>query len=675
MLVEIADLVAAGCGNYQAIKKNFQRNGNSSYEGKKVFLPLSEISENNKAQLHGKFGDLYKYAATGHIRKLLTYDHAAAVFFSEYEKPNGDRLTCEQMEQCLLSAKWLTFLSKNLKEYKKLGFKTLADFINTCIELIKADNCGLPGTYRNIMTAIERFQKEGYISLISGKEGNNNAKKIGADAEQWLIAQFALPTKIQIPALTNLYNQECLKRMCLNGNVVTTTSKGAIKCSNGWSPLSEARVEQILYTPENKRVWMIGRDGAQVAKEKFRYLMKTEMPRWRDALWLSDGTGLNYKIAGGILQQNLYKVIDVFSEVILGFDISPSEDHVSQYMAFKMAFKTSMARPYELRYDNQGGHKKLVAQGLFDKLAKLHFNTQPYNGNSKTIENINGRFQQYTMRQDWFYNGQNRTAKTQRAKANMEFIAENQKQLPTLSEVKAIVAKRVAEWNNAPHPKFPGVSRLEVYHNSVNPEHTPIDDMSMIDLFWLETKCQYRNSGIKIEYTANTADGKKEKRKYEFEVLKNGMPDAEFLRKYTTQDFVVKYDPADFSYVRLYIRDQSGLRFVDIAEPRITVDYASQDARPGSRKLLSELLEFQKQQMEEAKAELQAIREKTGVTPEKLIRDSRRELDELMGFVEPAPYNEDGQPLVPVSNQSFGQYLKTNDSHDFNEWDDVYSKM
>jgi hypothetical protein len=668
-------MVAAGCGIANTLRVNAQRTNKSIKDGGKVYMALNDLNENHKAQLTAKFGDLYEYASNEAIRKQLRYDHNAAVFYADYRKPNGDSLTTQQIEGYTQAAKWLSFLNANLKSYKAFGFKTLSSFIEACIKIIKADNCPLPGTYRNLMAAIDRYQKEGYISLISGREGNSNAKKIGAEAEQWLIAQFALPIKIQIPALTTQYNQECLKRMCLNGNVVTTTASGAVKCSNGWSPLSEERIEQILYSPENKRIWMIGRDGAHVAKEKFRYLMKTEMPKWRDSLWLSDGTGLNYKIAGGVLQQNLYKVIDVFSEVILGYDVSPSEDHVSQYMAFKMAFKTSQARPYELRYDNQGGHKKLVSQGLFDKLAKLHFNTQPYNGNSKTIEGINSRFQQYVMRNDWFYNGQNRTAKTQRAKANMEFLMENQKALPSLAEAKLILAQRVAEWNNAPHPKFHGLSRLEVYHASVNPEHTPIDDLSMIDLFWLETKCQYRNSGIAIQYTTNTADGKKEKRKYEFEVLKDGMPDADFLRKYTTQDFVVKFDPADFSYVRLYIREQNGLRFVDIAEPRITVDYATQDARPGSRKLLTELLDFQRSQMAEAKAQLTAIREATGITPEKLIDKTRRELDELMGLVEPAPYNEDGEPLVPVSNNSLGQFFKTNDSHDFNEWDDVYSKI
>ena len=62
-------------------------------------------------------------------------------------------------------------------------------------------------------------------------------------------------------------------------------------------------------------------------------------------------------------------MVDAYSEVLLGYYISDNEDYIAQYHAFRMAIQTSRYKPYEIVCDNQGGHKKNAALGLFSKIS------------------------------------------------------------------------------------------------------------------------------------------------------------------------------------------------------------------------------------------------------------------------------------------------------------------
>ena len=114
--------------------------------------------------------------------------------------------------------------------------------------------------------------------------------------------------------------------------------------------------------------------------------------------------------------------------------------------------KTSGHKPYEIRFDNQGGHGKLKNGHFFEQMAHLAIATQPYNGKSKTIESIFGRFQSGYLHRDWFFTGQNITAKKAESRQNMEFILKNAVSLPTLEAIKRVYVQRRMEWNEATHP-------------------------------------------------------------------------------------------------------------------------------------------------------------------------------------------------------------------------------
>lgn len=227
-------------------------------------------------------------------------------------------------------------------------------------------------------------------------------------------------------------------------------------------------------------------------------------------------------------------------------------------------------RPNEIRYDNQGGHKKLASGDFFGKLAHLNIPTAPYNGKSKTIESAFGRFQAQFLHRDWYFTGQNITTKRNESRENYEFIMANKNNLPTLDEIKKRYAQRREEWNNAEHFDT-GIPRIRMYEESVNNATTKVGVLEMIDMFGVIDP-------VPNTYTASGITKTVKKRDYRWEVLtSDGMPDFDFLRENVDRKFHVGYDLNDMSIVALYTKDAKGYRFMTYAQKYIEIHRAKDE--------------------------------------------------------------------------------------------------
>lgn len=421
------------------------------------------------------------------------------------------------------------------------------------------------------MSEWEAARKEGgsldaaYATMISKKIGNGNTTKITEAAGRWIIAH----KRCRIPVYTDrqlfdLYNENCEK--------------------NGWKPLkSVASITQFLNDPKNIQLWHDAVHGELATSQLFNRRHSTELPSMRDSVWYGDGTKLNlyYKDADGkVATTSVYEIIDAYSEVLLGYWVSDTEDYEAQYKSFRMAVQRSGHFPYEFVHDNQGGHKKANSAGLFDKSAHIHRSTKPYNGASKTIESIFGRFQAEVLHKHWNFTGQNVTAKRDTSKPNLEFIAANKALLPTRDELLAIYAKAREEWNTLPHPAT-GESRLAMYEASQNPQTEMVTEAAMVETFWCQTRQEVRftSQGITIQVNG---------RELQYEVFSEpGVPDHAWRREHTLQSFVVRYDPENLGSIRLYAKDKSGaLRFERVASTYMTIHRGIQEQTDGEAKFI-----------------------------------------------------------------------------------------
>lgn len=569
-----------------------------------TYSSLPERFQTRFEAIHGKPEQILEQQRME--KKVLQIDKAARDFYMTHILPNGKTLVDTKVEEYTINASVLglvlTALNERVSKVKALGGGIPKDLWHKALELSESYrndyNHTLPDKLRGFREKLNAYKHDKYIALISGKDGNENTLKITDEAGDQIIAL----KRSKMPVYTN-------SQLFVKYNEIAQ--------EKGWKLLKSVKSLVVyLERPEVKRRWYDAVHGELAAHQKYTRKHKTELPSMRDALWYADGTKLNlyYKAYDekGKLQvrtTQVYEVMDAFSETLLGYFISDSENYEAQYNSFRMAIKTAGHRPYEIVTDNQGGHKKLEATQFFERICHVFRFTAPYSGQSKTIESTFGRFQAEILHQDWRFTGQNITTKRETSRPNLEFIEANKENLYTLEELKVAYAKAREAWNNAKHPAT-GVGRFEMYQKSVNPDTTEVDQLDMIEMFWLTTQkpSTFTASGITIEVN---------KKKYTYEVLDGDkIPDLKFRRQHTFRQFYVMYDPLDMTQVRLYTKETNGMRYIATAEPYVEIHRAIQEQKPGEMEFIRKMDALNKQERVNLQLEAAELEMNYGVAPE-----------------------------------------------------------
>jgi hypothetical protein len=622
---------------------------NDPADNRKVLIEFDALKDKYKELVKTTYGEPAEYIANEWILNYYERDAKAFVYYSAYQLPNGKGLPSNHIETYTLAASTLNMINRITKGDGKQALSTVGitkqQLWAAFLKYIKANSIDLPGDYSRLTVKLREFAgKDGkgfndgqpdYDLLISKKFCNQNTRVIKQEAGEWLIARYAA-TMMQIPQLWVEYNIECVNK--------------------GWEPLrSHEAVRLWLEQPENKRLWEMRRRGKNYVSKKYAYQSKRNWVQWRDSLWLSDGTKLNLYYqrptvtkAGNITMMkaaklNVYEVIDAHSEILLGHYLGESaEDYTAQYNAYRAAIQFSQHKPYECRYDNQGGHKKLESSSFLKKLSHITHRTMPYNPASKTIENIFGRFQRQFLSKLWFFTGMNITASSPDSRINEDYINANLKNLPTREEVAIIYEEYRNKWNNAPHPKHPEKSRMQVYLESKNPDAKPVDYLEMVELFWMQhpKPARYENSGISFQINGEV---------YEYEVLRENEPDSEFRTKYMDTYFSVKYDPNNYSYIRLYEDTPTGLRYIAIAQPRITVPYGKQGATPEELARVNKNIAIKKAEVAKWEQEITIIETNTGISKQSLIDEEVQQRNRQPVYAH-VQHVSTGQQMKEISN-------------------------
>lgn len=583
--VTFAELVTQGGilsePNYKKkVKEKKIRVVQSGGNGRKVLIdyvslyrPIKEAYDIKYPEAEKELKEQIKKESMSDV--LRTDSKAIEYYRDKFTLTDGSSLTDVKQAEYVLNAQVMNEMirvdgemrsrhSKNGYSHPKDVWETV---LGTCEKLRENYKHTLPMNAARLREKYNAYKKHGYEVLVSRKNGNQTARKIGA-----MEARLLLKLKrSKFPIYTDYQIFEEYNRLALISQQEAELSGNFTKALNPIKSMTTLR--NYLNEPAVMPLWFSAVYGMQKWKSKYSSLMKTQLPQMRDALWYSDGTKLNlyYKNADNkMCTTSVYEVMDAYSETFLGYDIAPHETFDNQYRALRNAVEFAGVRPYEIVTDNQGGHSKLAAQGFFDKIAILHKPTMPYNGQSKTIESAFGRLQQQILHKIWYFTGQNVVAKKLNSKPNIEFIEQNAYALPTLEEVKEIYRQCREEWNNAAHPST-GISRVDMYRMSENPETTPVQKVDIIQMFWLTSanEVTYTNSGLKIEIN---------KQKYEYEVYgEDGLRNEEWALRNIGRKFRVMYDPMDMTGVELWEVTASGLKYSMKATPRVVISRATQE--------------------------------------------------------------------------------------------------
>lgn len=592
--------------------------------GRKGLIEWSTIPESLREPIISKHGDPYSVDVVDRIISRLNEDEKASATFAKEE------LTESQSLQYYTEAKILNLWGELLDEYtirrrNNPSFRTSSAKKEICegiqqLKTITYPNSNtlrfphkLPSNPRALDRKYREYKSKGYESLIHKGTGNSNRNKIGAKNGDWILGFYSLPHKPTVTTLHEAYQQ--------------------IAAENGWPKLTYNTIYKWLQEPTQKKKWSLARQGEEFYKKQFGHKISRDRSGWFPNAYLAiDGSkldwihfeeGATYNMAAKL---KIDVVFDVYSERILGYYCGDEHENFTQHFkAIKMALNETQVKPTLITYDNQGGHKTQPMQELYNRIVTQKGGTHyPHRANehSSPVEGLFSRFQQQMLNQIWWSDKQAINVRKEDSRPNMDFVRENRHKLKSKEYLIEAFDYYVQKWNEAPHPKFKDQSRNEVANHSCPIELDPVTQLDFISLFWITSKDP-------LTYTSTGFMPMIRGEKYHFEVYDaEGNVDLDFRDMYTGCKFFYQYDPDQLdSYIRLHLRLPNGnMKYIADAQPIKKVKTIPALMTPEDHQHKNRMIKVRDQEKARIEQEIEGIRSRTNLTPEKLIEDQELEL-------------------------------------------------
>lgn len=603
LYLEIQDLVAADVSRATVITaKSRNRTGwefLDAPDGQGFLVRWDTLNESAAAKVERRWGD----PRQEYISRCLDEMVRELPRVSAYLRQHYGDLPSKARLDAYGKAQWLDVfvrLKPADRAHLQIGSRSAAAAVVR--HAAARHKVGLPSSYSAFLSKARAFVAKDYEDLVDRRLGNSNAVKLDGDALEWVIALYAQPNKPSVKTVAGMYAQ--------------------IARDRGWPEVSYWSIYRAIKA--NEPMWYETRHGRSEWSRRFEHSIKLRSASCRDRLWSMDGTKLDlwYQENGKAKTKKIYAVVDDYSEVILAYDLSHTEDSSSIFRAVKRALRFAMAKPEQLLYDNQGGHKTADVAKFFSQISALHFPARPYNAQAKPIERVFGRFQKQVLRGEWNFTGQGIRSKSLDSQANDDFIHANRHRLPTEKELDRRVEQLVATWNEMAHPTL-GVSRIEAYRTSVNDNAGTLTAEEVATLTYRFSKpITYGKDGIRMTLSGQP---------YHWEVLaEDDTPDLDFRAEHLGKRLVIAYDPEDMEIVWLHERrvgrgGEESLVPIAHARPKPVFARAVADAEEGEADLLRRTLQARDEERRRQREKIGRMKEESGVDAEWAFRMGWRE--------------------------------------------------
>ncbi|WP_188556446.1 hypothetical protein [Hymenobacter glacieicola] len=511
-----------------------------------------------------------------------------------------------KLRAAVLACRWLALMSsprwKSKATRVKLNpdFAKLSDMQMACVAVYSADGVDLPTSYSKVQAKLREYEENGALAVVPRQFGNVNSRKIAEEQLETLIQLYSDARKPSFELVHRWYTEVVDKRRELGLEL--------------WPEVTVGTVKNNLMLPDVQPVWYLPRHGFKAWKERYEYTMLRHRPTFRDALWVVDGTKVNYyyRTAKGVAAKlQVIAVIDAHSDYWLGWEFCEQEDSDAVGRALRAALRTAGGvKPWQVQYDNDRSNLK-----FFANWAGLHFPAMPNNGQSKVIERALGALQQHVMRRHRSFTGQNITATSLAGKANPELLRELVKEgaLMSLEETMREASLDFHAWNNMVSKKD-GKTPKERYLASQHPEtrsyFTEEDEMETF-WKWNDQLITYRSDELRMV---------KSRISNHYEVVTElpgpvpgtmtKVPDLDFHMRNVGQRFWVKYDPEQAAPTRVALFLGEDKRFVAWADNKEAMPGALVDYQEGSRAAINARLAAKKEQRAQTAERLANITER-----------------------------------------------------------------
>lgn len=454
----------------------------------------------------------------GWITSNYETDQAAVAFFNDRAKTGLD-LTQEKVKEYVVNA---SVLNTCIKLYnrasaskKLMGEKYDWEKMATTIKTLK-EKFGhtLPASTMRFRKKVAEYKKFGYACLISGKFGNQSARKVDHKTERLIVGIACLENQPWNTSVLEMYNMFVCGELEVYDVETGELFDPADFTDKSGEPkvLSESTITNYLNRPKNKLLIA----QRHVSRTTFMHEQMPHMHRHSGEFSLSqitmDDVDLTRKLKDTKQRVHAYYAYDVVSQCVVGASYGRTKDQRLVVECFRQMFRLieregwGMPAGIEVENHLMSDYKDGFLQaGVAFPFVRF---CAPQNSQEKYAEQMNGAKKRSIIHKNhagigrFYGKGKWRTESKKISDANNDTWED--KDYFSYDELVADDRRDCEEWNNALHPnqkRYPGMTRWEVLLENINPSLHPLDKLTLARYIGerVETSIR-RNSTVRVAY-------------------------------------------------------------------------------------------------------------------------------------------------------------------------------
>ena len=489
-------------------------------KGNGALIVIDSLPTSYKEKVEEKYPGGNAVLLRGWIISNYELDQAAVAFFMDWAaRQSSDKASDELARKYAVNASVLNTcirLYNRSRDYRKLmGEKYDWSMMATTIETLREEfGHDLPASTLRFRKKVNEYKQYGYECLISGKFGNQIARKVDHKTERLICSIAVLPNK---PFNSNVH--EMYMSFVCGELDVYDLSTGEIYNPDDFTDkngdpkeLSESTIRNVLNKPSNKLL-------IEHALSSYTTFMHEQMPhvhRHNGEFSLSqitmDDVDLTRKLKDTKQRVHAYYAYDVVSQCVVGASYGRKKDQMLVVDCFRDMFRlierNGWGIPAGIEVENHlmSEYKEgfLQAGVAFNF---VHF-CAPQNSQEKYAEPLNGAKKRSVIHKNHagigrFY-GKGKW-RTEYKKVSDEFNdTYEDREYFSFEQLVADDRRDSAEWNNTLHPnqkKYPGMTRWQVLMANINPTLRKYDKLTLSRFIGerVETSIR-RNSTVRVAY-------------------------------------------------------------------------------------------------------------------------------------------------------------------------------
>lgn len=463
-------------------------------KGQCALIAVDSLPERYKVRVTQLFPGDRRVRLAGWVRRNYEVDQGAVVYFSDPQRA-GLRLPGEKIREYIVNA---SVLNTCIKLYERaataqrlFGGKYNWDMMASAIESLREQfGHTLPASTLRFRRKVAEYKKDGYRCLVSGKFGNQSARKVDFATERLILGLASMPNKPFNSDVAGLYNRFVRGEL----EAVYDPQTGELFnpmdfVGKDGEPLllSEATIQSYLTKPKNRVL-------IEKATTSWTTFMHEQMPHvHRHAPEFSfskisfDDRDLPRKLKDTKLRPKAYYAYDVASQCVVGcaYNRNKTVDLVVDCFRdlFRLIDREGWCCPAQVEVEN---HLMTQWRDSFLKAGELFPFVRfcaPQNSQEKYAEQLNGAKKKLVEHRNHlgvgrFY-AKDRHYRTEARKvSDASNDTWEDKQYYTWDELIADDMRDVWEFNHSLHPnqkKYRGMTRWDVLVSNMNPTLQPVD--------------------------------------------------------------------------------------------------------------------------------------------------------------------------------------------------------